>query len=126
MMQKITRAIDAYFTKPLAQTDIYYADARRTVSANGRFVYTSSEQMQPVGKDWELILFDRIGDDLCYAHVGYPNENGYCHEVLAFLKIKSGWKLTAVLQAETDTKYRNVCPESADEVEIFREIEKDF
>ena len=124
MMQKITRAIDAYFTKPLAQTDIYYADARRTVSANGRFVYTSSEQMQPVGKDWELILFDRIGDDLCYAHVGYPNENGYCHEVLAFLKIKSGWKLTAVLQAETDTTYRKVCPESADEVEIFREIEK--
>ena len=28
------------------------------------------------------------------------------------------------MQAETDTKYRNVCPESADEVEIFREIEK--
>lgn len=44
--------------------------------------------MQPVGKDWELILFDRIGDDLCYAHVGYPNENEYCHEVLAFLKMQ--------------------------------------
>lgn len=40
MIQEITQAIDAYFAQPLAQTDIYYADARRTVSANGRLVYT--------------------------------------------------------------------------------------
>lgn len=123
MIQEITQAISAYFERPLAQTDIYYADARCTVSEHGKLVYASAEQTQPVGKQWELILFDRIGDDLCYAHVGYPSGKGYCHEVLAFLKIRSGWKLAAVLRAETGGKYRNVCSESADEVEIFREIE---
>lgn len=122
MMHNLTAAISLYFTQPLRKTGLYYDRARLTYAKGGKAVYSDLLSTQPIGRDWELILFDRIGDDLCYAHVGYPNGAHYCHEILAFLRIEEGWKLVSALRAETAARYRSVCAQSQDEVDVLSEL----
>lgn len=124
MIQDIVQATEAYFIRPIRETTHYYESGLLTMETGGEIRYASIADLQPVGREWTLHLFDSIGEDLCYAHVGYSDGEKYCHEVLAFLRIESGWKLTAVLRVATDTRYRNVCRNSEDEVRIYEEIEK--
>lgn len=123
-MQELLKTIDEYFCKPLSQSTLCYPDARVTLVENGEIAYRSAVEDQPVGQEWELLQFDRIGDDLCYTHVGYHNDHSYVHEVLTFLGNQSTRKLVAIFRVKTATKYCNICAESTDEIGIFADIHK--
>jgi len=107
-METIMKALEEYFTKPLAQSACFYPDARLLEVRDGNIRYGTPHTAQPLGAGWTLFLADWISPQLCYAHVGYIQGEGYRHEALTFLGLDSGWKLVSVLRAETPAQYASI------------------
>lgn len=121
-METILQAVQDYFQCPWAACACYYPTARMIEVRNGVLQYGSPDSQHPLGTAWELLLLDQISPQLCYVHVGYCREPGYCHEILTFLRLDSGWKLVSVLRAEATARYSSACSDPYQEQEILRAV----
>lgn len=121
-MENILQVVQAYFEKPMKNTPFYYSDARLVEVQDGELQYQSLCDSQPLGSSWELLLLDQISSQLCYAHVGYAKDSGYCHEILSFLRLGSGWKLVSILRAPVSSRYSSVCSEPLQESSFMKAI----
>jgi hypothetical protein len=123
-MQTIIQAVGEYFDRPIADSNLFYADARLVEQHNGSLFYGLVDGAQPLGKPWDLYLVDRLSQDVGCAHVGYATDGGYCHEILTFLRLKAGQRLVSVLRAVTPARYCSVFDSPADETAALNDLSR--
>lgn len=121
-MTSILQAVQAYFETPLSQCPFYYEKARLEQEKNGALVYSAISEEQPIGKEWELVCVDQLSPQLSYAHVCYDREDGFCDDILFFLKVQDGWTLVNILRARTPAKFCSISSPIPEEVTAYQEL----
>lgn len=121
-MEAILQAVQDYFQYPLETCACHYPAARLVEVRDGTPQYSSPDTQQPLEAAWDLLLLDQISPQLCYVHVGYSRGPGYCHEILTFLRLGSGWKLVSILRAAASARYSSACSDPCQEQEILQAI----
>ena len=121
-MDKITELVQEYFKTPIAESGQYYPEALCLYEKNGERVARPVSEEQPLGANATVQLTDRLSDEIQYAHVAYEKDGATMQEILAYMHIRAGWKLIAVLRAWCDSPFENLFEDPLAEAKEFQSI----